>query len=63
MHSDVHAARFVEGNLGRELWIGCDGGVFRSRAGGAVQAGDRGSFTPVNTGLGVLQPGYVAGTR
>jgi hypothetical protein len=61
VHADIHAARFVEGDLGRELWIGCDGGVFRSRSTGTVQAGDRSSFIAVNTGLGVLQPGYLAG--
>lgn len=61
VHSDVHAARFVEGDLGRELWVGCDGGVFRSRAAGTVQAGDRGSFVAANSGLGVLEPGYLAG--
>ena len=61
VHADVHAARFVDNGSGqRELWIGCDGGVFRSRTTGQIQAGDRGSFTAINTGLGVLQPGYLA---
>jgi hypothetical protein len=61
VHADVHVARFAEDGTGRrELWIGCDGGVFRSRSTGAIQAGDPGSFTAINTGLGVLEPGYVA---
>jgi hypothetical protein len=62
VHADVHAARFVAGRAGhRELWIGCDGGVFRSRASDTVRVGDRGSFVAVNTGLAVLETGYVAG--
>lgn len=61
VHADVHAARFVEGDLGLELWIGCDGGVYRSRAAGPVHAGDPGSFLAVNTGLGVLEAGFLAG--
>ena len=51
----------VEGDLGLELWIGCDGGVYRSRATGPVHAGDPGSFLAVNTGLGVLEAGFLAG--
>jgi hypothetical protein len=60
VHADVHACRFVNGDFGLELWIGCDGGVFRSRQTGSTLAGDRGTFTPHNTGLAVLQPGYLA---
>src|SRR5262245_17732313 len=61
VHADIHVAKFIENGPGqRELWIGCDGGVYRSRATGAIQAGDQGSFTAINTGLGVLQPGYLA---
>jgi hypothetical protein len=62
VHPDVHAVRYVEGAPGHELWIACDGGLFRSRAVAAAgtSAGDRGTFVAVNSGLAVLQPGYVA---
>ncbi len=54
VHADVHALRFVNAPGGVELWVGCDGGVFRSRRGG-----DRHTFTPCNGGLAVLECGYV----
>ena len=39
----------------RTVWVGCDGGLFRSDA-----DGDAGTFANRNDGLAVLQPGYVA---
>ena len=33
VHADVHVARFVTVGATTELWIGCDGGVFRSQRG------------------------------
>jgi hypothetical protein len=39
----------------RTVWIGCDGGLFRSDS-----DGDSGTFVNRNDGLAVLQPGYVA---
>lgn len=47
IHPDVH----VTTQAGTSLWVGCDGGVFRRRA-GANRA--------MNAGLGVAEPGYVA---
>jgi len=55
VHADVHVIRYVPAATGIELWIGCDGGVFRSR-----KAGARDTFVSLNTGLATLQPGYVA---
>jgi hypothetical protein len=54
VHADVHALRYTE-TVTPELWVGCDGGVFRS-----AQAGDQNTFVPRNTGLATLECGYVA---
>lgn len=53
VHADVHSIRVSEDGL--HVWIGCDGGVFASRGGGMPF-----SFEARNTGLAVLQCGYVA---
>lgn len=57
VHADVHAIRVaanpVAGN--RSVWVGCDGGVFRSTLSGATH-----SFVPRNTGLATVEAGYVA---
>ena len=58
VHGDVHTLRL--GPPGpdparRTLWVGCDGGIFRSDA-----DGDPSTFQPTHDGLAVLQPGYVA---
>ena len=53
VHADDHVIRFA--NNGADVWVGCDGGVFRSG-----QHGDEGTFAAVNDGLAVLEPGYVA---
>jgi hypothetical protein len=59
VHADDHVIRFgpvVAANAPRrDVWIGCDGGLFHSDS-----DGDPGTFTPRNEGLAVLQPGYVA---
>jgi hypothetical protein len=56
VHADDHIARFAAApGGGQAVWVGCDGGVFRSDA-----EGDDGTFVPVNDGLAVLEPGYVA---
>ena len=54
VHPDVHGALFAPraGNL--DLWVTCDGGIFRSR-----QA-DRYTWQQRNNGLAVTEPGYVA---
>jgi hypothetical protein len=59
VHSDVHVLRVgpvVTANAPkREVWVGCDGGLFHSNA-----DGDNGTFVPRNDGLAVLEAGYVA---
>jgi hypothetical protein len=60
VHADVHVARFVPVPGKTELWIGCDGGVFRSQQGDATNRQMKNSFVPRNTGIAVLEPGYTA---
>ena len=55
VHADVHQAKYVKVGAAVHLWVACDGGVFRS-----VQAGDPYTFAARNSGLAVLQPGYLA---
>jgi hypothetical protein len=58
VHADVHAAVFARSSqpaAERDLWIGCDGGVFVSQ-----RSGDRDSFIARNTGIGALQVGFIA---
>jgi hypothetical protein len=59
VHPDVHAAVFARSSrpaAERDLWIGCDGGVFVSHRTGA-----RDSFVARNTGIASLEVGYIAG--
>ena len=58
-HSDVHVLR-VGGPAqapgpDRCVWVGCDGGVFLSRANGRA-----GTFDNVNNQIATLEPGYIA---
>jgi hypothetical protein len=55
VHADVHQIKIVKTGAEVHVWVGCDGGVYRSTAGG-----DRHTFLARNNGLAVLQPGYVA---
>lgn len=59
VHADDHVIRFGPvapgGGAKRIVWIGCDGGLYRSDS-----DGDQGTFFSRNNGLAVLQPGYVA---
>ena len=55
VHADVHALRFAGLPAGSQLWVGCDGGVYRSNEGG-----ENYSFRPRNKGLAVTETGYVA---
>ena len=55
VHADVHQIRYVKVGSNIHVWATCDGGVFRSTAGGT-----RYTFVARNTGLAVLEPGYVA---
>jgi hypothetical protein len=55
IHADVHAVRWVAAPGGRQVWVGCDGGVFRS-----ARDGDVGSFAARNTGLEAGEAGAIA---
>jgi hypothetical protein len=59
VHPDVHVLRVGPAAPSqptkKTVWVGCDGGLFRSDA-----DGDVGTFANRNDGLAVLQPGYVA---
>jgi hypothetical protein len=58
VHPDVHAAVFARSSqpaAERDLWIGCDGGVFVSH-----RSGDRDSFVARNTGIASLEVGFIA---
>jgi hypothetical protein len=55
VHADVHGIRFSARGTGMDLWVTCDGGVFRSTVGGANH-----TWQSRNNGLGVLEPGYLA---
>ena len=47
--------RNAAGNLvPADVWIGCDGGVFRS-----TTSGNRGTFTPLNSGMASIQLTYL----
>jgi hypothetical protein len=56
VHADVHQILWKKVGARRDMWVACDGGVFRSRA-----DGDRGSFVARNTGIATLEAGFVAG--
>ena len=53
MHVDILAIRFT--NDGSQVWVACDGGVFVSTA-----SGQEGTFVARNTGLPVVEAGFVA---
>ncbi|MEP7115784.1 MAG: hypothetical protein ABI862_21145, partial [Ilumatobacteraceae bacterium] len=59
VHADVHiirvGPRITSAQPPRSVWIGCDGGVFRS-----ANDGNEGSFVTRNFELATLEPGYVA---
>lgn len=54
----VHAVAWAGPDGARDLWVGCDGGVFRGRAGGEGQAG--GAFAPRNQGLATFEVSQLA---
>ena len=60
VHADIHAARFVTVGARTELWIGCDGGVFRSLRGNDDNRQVRNSFVARNNGMATLECGFVA---
>jgi hypothetical protein len=58
VHADVHAAVFARSSQPggeRDLWIGCDGGVFVSHRNGKAN-----TFVACNTGIGSLEVGFIA---
>jgi hypothetical protein len=55
VHADVHQIKFVNTASGVHVWVGCDGGVFRS-----TDAGSQYSFVSRGAGLAVLQTGFIA---
>jgi hypothetical protein len=56
VHADVHAIKVnVLADGRRQVWVGCDGGVYASG-----QAGRAYTFLPRNTGLAVLEAGFSA---
>lgn len=55
VHADVHQIRFVSTGAGVHMWVACDGGVYASSA-----AGDPHTFIAKNTGLAVLETGFLA---
>ena len=59
IHPDVHIARFVTVGTTTELWVGCDGGLFRSQKGDADNTAVKRSFIARNSGIASLQSGYV----
>jgi hypothetical protein len=60
VHQDVHITRFVPVPGKSELWVGCDGGVFRSREGDADNRVVKNTFIARNNGIAALECGYVA---
>jgi hypothetical protein len=60
IHADGHAIAFAlnaagTAHVATEIWVGSDGGVFRSTSSGAL-----GTFTPRNTGIAITQTNYIA---
>ena len=55
VHADVHGVTFAKRGDVVDVWVACDGGVYRSTTGG-------GNYTwqTRNNGLAVIEPGYLA---
>jgi len=57
VHADVHAIKLTGAAAPRrQVWVGCDGGVFVSDRSGRVQ-----TFAAMSTGMAALQPMFVRG--
>ena len=54
VHADVHVVRVVGTGTNRQVWVGCDGGVYLSTQSGRVN-----TFAPRSTGLASLMPGFL----
>lgn len=55
IHPDVHTIRLTGPAANRTVWVGCDGGIFVSTAGGRVH-----SFAPRVSGLSTVEAGFLA---
>lgn len=55
VHADIHVIRLVGAPGSRTVWVGCDGGIFVSTAGGRAH-----SFAPRVSGLAALEVGFIA---
>jgi hypothetical protein len=55
VHPDVHGLTFAKRGSTLDLWVGCDGGIFRSTHGGRSL-----TWQERNNGLAVIEAGYVA---
>jgi hypothetical protein len=55
VHADVHRIVLAGAAPNRQVWVGCDGGVYLS-----TQAGRVNTFAARSTGMAVLQPTFVA---
>jgi hypothetical protein len=60
VHADVHAIRYAASPGGLDLYVGCDGGVYRSRVPSADDNKRNSTFVALNSGLAVVEPGYLA---
>ena len=60
VHADVHVVRFARAPGTSQLWVGCDGGVFRSKNGDDDNRVVKHSFIARNTGIAALECGYLA---
>ena len=55
VHADVHVVRYTGNPAGAHVWVGCDGGIYRSAQGGGAY-----TFIARNNGLAVVEAGYIA---
>ena len=70
-HPDVHALVFSGPSATPTVWLGCDGGVFQCQvvtpapgnAKGTANGTAPGPWQPLNNGLAITQPNYLAQTK
>ncbi|MBM3679455.1 MAG: hypothetical protein FJW96_16510, partial [Actinobacteria bacterium] len=55
VHADVHRIVWEAPAGVNQVWVGCDGGVYRSLRGGAL-----GSYAATSSGMAVSEPGFLA---
>jgi len=71
-HPDVHALAFSGPAATSTVWLGCDGGVFQCQLASPAPVGAKGTaaasntapgpWQPLNNGLAITQPNYLAQT-